>query len=174
VAHAETREEALDQLAAALAETTISGVTTNLAFLRWLVSHPEVRAGHATTAFLTENPPLSTPVQMPDVWAGGWRLNRARAAVSQPPRVEDASRSAELVPGGQRTVTAPMPGTVLRVLVEAGARVEARQPLLVLEAMKMETPLVSPHDGVVGRVHVGEGDRVAGGDVLIELEANPA
>ena len=42
-----------------------------------------------------------------------------------------------------------MPGTVIRVLVEKGAQVVARQPLLVLEAMKMETPLVSPHDGVV-------------------------
>jgi acetyl/propionyl-CoA carboxylase alpha subunit len=171
VAHAETREQALDRLAAALAETTVSGVTTNLAFLRWLVSHPDVRAGRATTAFLTENPPLSTPVEVPGVWAGGWRLNRAQAAASPPPRVEDASRSAAVAPGGQRAVTAPMPGTVIRVLVEKGARVEARQPLLVLEAMKMETPLVSPHDGVVGRVHVGEGDRVAGGDVLIELEA---
>ena len=40
-----------------------------------------------------------------------------------------------------------MPGTVIRVLVEKGARVEARQPLLVLEAMKMETPLVSPDNG---------------------------
>ena len=171
VAHAETREEALDQLAAALAETSVSGVTTNLAFLRWLVSYPDVRAGRATTAFLTENPPLSTPVEVPDVWAGGWRLNRAQAAASPPPRVEDASRSAALAPGGQLAVAAPMPGTVIRVLVEKGARVEARQPLLVLEAMKMETPLVSPHDGVVGHVHVGEGDRVAGGDVLIELEA---
>jgi acetyl/propionyl-CoA carboxylase alpha subunit len=171
VARAETREEVLDQLAAALAETTVSGVTTNLAFLRWLVSHPDVRAGRTTTAFLTENPPLSTPVEVPAVWAGGWRLNRAQAAASPPPRAEDAYRSAEIPPGGQRAVTAPMPGTVIRVLVEKGARVNARQPLLVLEAMKMETPLVSPHDGVVGRVHVGEGDRVAGGDVLIELEA---
>jgi acetyl-CoA/propionyl-CoA carboxylase, biotin carboxylase, biotin carboxyl carrier protein len=171
VAHAETRDEALDQLAAALAETTVSGVTTNLPFLRWLVSHPDVRAGRATTAFLTENPPLSTPVDVPDVWVGGWRLNRARAAASPPPRVEDASRSAEIASGGQHAVTAPMPGTVIRVLVEPGAQVEAREPLLVLEAMKMETPLFSPHDGVVGQVHVGEGDRVAGGEVLIELES---
>jgi acetyl-CoA/propionyl-CoA/long-chain acyl-CoA carboxylase, biotin carboxylase, biotin carboxyl carrier protein len=169
VAHADTREEALDRLAAALSQTTIAGVTTNLAFLRWLVSHPDVRAGRATTAFLTESPPLSKPVQVPELWAGGWRLNRAPAAASPPPRIEDASRSAP-APGGPRTVTAPMPGTVIRVLVEEGARVEARQPLLVLEAMKMETPLVSPYDGVVGRVHVAEGDRVAGGDVLVELE----
>ena len=63
-----------------------------------------------------------------------------------------------------------MPGTVIRVLAKAGERVEHRQPLLVLEAMKMETPLVSPYDAVVKAVHVAEGDRVAGGAVLVELE----
>jgi pyruvate carboxylase len=63
-----------------------------------------------------------------------------------------------------------MPGTVLRVLVGEGDRVEQRQPLVVLEAMKMETPLVSPYAGVVLKVHVAEGDRVAGGAVVVELE----
>jgi len=63
-----------------------------------------------------------------------------------------------------------MPGTVLKVLVEPGARVTARQPLVVLEAMKMETPLVSPYDATVRAVHVSEGDRVAGGTLLVELE----
>ena len=63
-----------------------------------------------------------------------------------------------------------MPGTVIRVLVEPGATVAARQPLVVLEAMKMETPLTSPYDAKVRAVHVAEGDRVAGGAVLVELE----
>jgi biotin carboxyl carrier protein len=56
------------------------------------------------------------------------------------------------------------------VLVEPGARVTARQQLVVLEAMKMETPLVAPYDGTVKAVNVAEGDRVAGGAVLVELE----
>ena len=57
----------------------------------------------------------------------------------------------------QSAVTAPMPGTVIKVLVAAGERVSARQPLVVLEAMKMETPLVSPYDATVRRaVHVAE------------------
>ena len=63
-----------------------------------------------------------------------------------------------------------MPGTVVRVLVAAGDTVEPRQPLVVLEAMKMETPLVSPYDATVRAVHVAEGDRVAGGSLLVELE----
>jgi biotin carboxyl carrier protein len=63
-----------------------------------------------------------------------------------------------------------MPGTVIKVLVGAGDRVAARQPLVVLEAMKMETPLVSPYDATVRAVHVAEGDRVAGGALLVELD----
>ena len=59
IAHAATRAEALDRLAAALAETEVAGVTTNLPFLRWLVDQPALRAGRATTAFLTEHPPMS-------------------------------------------------------------------------------------------------------------------
>ena len=56
------------------------------------------------------------------------------------------------------------------MLAAEGDRVEPRQPLVVLEAMKMETPLVSPYEAVVRRVHVAEGDRVTGGAVLVELE----
>ena len=63
-----------------------------------------------------------------------------------------------------------MPGTVIRVLVAEGDTVQPRQPLVVLEAMKMETPLVSPYEATVTEVHVAEGDRVEGGALLVELE----
>ena len=171
VAHGPTREEALDRLAAALRETEVAGVTTNLPFLRWLVSHPLVRAGRVTTAFLTENPPLSEPPpRAPDpAWTGGWRLNLA-APPPQPPPDVDAAAHQHRAAAEQSAVTAPMPGTVIRVLVEPGAAVVARQPLVVLEAMKMETPLVSPYDATVRAVHVAEGDRVVAGVVLVELE----
>src|SRR5207247_3955729 len=56
IASGETRAEALDRLRVALAETEVAAITTNLPFLRWLVSHPVVRAGKATTAFLAEYP----------------------------------------------------------------------------------------------------------------------
>ena len=71
---------------------------------------------------------------------------------------------------GGSEVTAPMPGTVIRVLCAPGDRVEARAPLLVLEAMKMEMPLAAPFDATVKAVHVAESDQVALGTVLIELE----
>ncbi len=172
VAHGSTRSEALDLLAAALAETEIDGVTTNLALLRWLVSHPVVRAGEATTAFLTEHPPLSpTPLRSPSrPWRTPWRLNLPSPPSTPPPDVDD--EAAGHGPGtGESTVTAPMPGTVLRVEVETGDTVEARRPLVILEAMKMEIPVSSPFEGIVAAIHVAPGDRVAGGTLLVELES---
>jgi biotin carboxyl carrier protein len=64
-----------------------------------------------------------------------------------------------------------MPGTVIRVEVQAGDEIRARQPLVVLEAMKMEIPVASPFDGTVTDVHVSAGDRVAGGALLVGLES---
>jgi acetyl/propionyl-CoA carboxylase alpha subunit len=170
IAHAETRAEALDRLGEALDATEVGGVTTNLPFLRWLVRHPALRAGDTTTAFLDDYPPLSAPPErLADrPWRGAWRLNLPSPPPSPPLESADASHAA-LHTGEQRSLAAPMPGTVIRVLVEAGERVAERQPLVILEAMKMETPVVAPYEAVVAAVHVSEGDRVAGGEVLAEL-----
>jgi acetyl/propionyl-CoA carboxylase alpha subunit len=171
IAYGETRDEALDRLRTALGETAVGGVTTNLPFLRWLVAHPALRAGRTTTRFLDEHPPLSAPpLRLPEPpWAGAWRLNLPAPAPSAPPDLETARRD-QGPAGEQSALAAPMPGTVIRVLVAVGDRVEPRQALVVLEAMKMETPIVSPYAAVVGAVHVAEGDRVAGGTLLVELE----
>ena len=64
------------------------------------------------------------------------------------------------------SLLAPMPGGVVRVLAEPGATVTAGQPLVVLEAMKMEHTVVAPVDGTVTEVHVGPGDQVDTGQVL--------
>jgi acetyl/propionyl-CoA carboxylase alpha subunit len=171
IASGATRDEALDRLAAALAETEVRGVTTNLPFLRWLVGHPTLRAGEATTAFLVEHPPLSPPpAALADaVWRGGFRLNLPSPPLQPPPDVDAAAQ--EHGPGAaSSTITAPMPGTVIKVNVHEGSTVKARDPLVVLEAMKMETPLLAPFDATVTEVHVKEGDRVAGGAVLVELD----
>jgi acetyl/propionyl-CoA carboxylase alpha subunit len=173
IAHGPTRGEALLRLRDALAETEVVGLVTNLPFLRWLVAHPAVRAGRTTTAFLAEHSPLSAPPErLPSgPWDGAWRLNLPSPAPHAPPDVDEAAHAAAGGPSGEQSaLTAPMPGTVIKVLAAPGDHVEPRQTLLVLEAMKMETPLVSPYEAVVRAVHVSEGDRVAGGAVLIELE----
>jgi acetyl-CoA/propionyl-CoA carboxylase biotin carboxyl carrier protein len=171
IAYGSTRGEALERLHDALAETEVAGVTTNLPFLRWLVAHPKLRAGETTTAFLVENPPLSEPpARLPDgVWRSPWRLNLPPPPVQPPPSLDSGGRD-HAAGAEQSSLSAPMPGTVIAVAVSPGDRVSPRQTLVVLEAMKMETPIVSPYDAVVRAVHVKEGDRVAGGALLIELE----
>jgi biotin carboxyl carrier protein len=71
---------------------------------------------------------------------------------------------------GPRPVKSPMPGRVVRVLVEAGENVEEGQAVVVIEAMKMQNELKSPKAGRVARVVVGVGDAVGSGDVLVVVE----
>src|SRR5262249_56580549 len=91
IAHAATREKALERLADSLAETDVDGVTTNLPFLRWLVTHPSFREGAVSTAFLTEHPPLSAlPRRRPvGPWRVPWRLNLPPPAPAAPPDVDE-------------------------------------------------------------------------------------
>jgi len=67
-------------------------------------------------------------------------------------------------------VGAPMPGKIVDVLVEAGARVKVGESLLILEAMKMQNEIASPVSGLVKKVFVKQGDIVNKEDVLIEIE----
>ena len=66
-------------------------------------------------------------------------------------------------------VTAPLAGSVVKILVAEGDEVKAGQVVIVLEAMKMETEITSPADGTVGKIHVAQGDAVQGGQVLLDL-----
>ncbi|PMR72581.1 acetyl/propionyl/methylcrotonyl-CoA carboxylase subunit alpha [Billgrantia endophytica] len=69
----------------------------------------------------------------------------------------------------ESTLTAPMHGTVVALLVEAGQRVEKGMPLMVMEAMKMEHTMTAPADGHVASFHFKGGDTVGQGDVLLEF-----
>jgi len=70
------------------------------------------------------------------------------------------------------SLLAPMPGTVVRVAVEAGATVTAGDVVLVLEAMKMQHTVTAPHDGTVTEINVEPGTQVASGEVLAVVEEN--
>ncbi|MDT0499532.1 MULTISPECIES: acetyl/propionyl/methylcrotonyl-CoA carboxylase subunit alpha [unclassified Halomonas] len=69
----------------------------------------------------------------------------------------------------ESTLTAPMHGTVVALLVEPGQRVEKGMPLMVMEAMKMEHTMAAPADGHVESFHFAAGDTVGQGDVLLEF-----
>ena len=83
-------------------------------------------------------------------------------------------RDGAAVPGDQRNgpvrVVAPMPGRIVRVMVQAGDTVAAQQPLVIIEAMKMENELRSATAGRVTEVRVAEGALVESGAVLAIIE----
>lgn len=70
---------------------------------------------------------------------------------------------------GSIVVKAPMPGTIVNVVVSAGQSVKAGDDLVFIEAMKMETPVKAPKDGTVATVDVTKGESVDSGKVLVTL-----
>lgn len=76
--------------------------------------------------------------------------------------------AAATLPGGE--VKAPMPGTILKVLVQPGDAVEANQPLVLMESMKMEMTLSAPQAAIVKAVHCAPNQLVDMGTLLVKLE----
>lgn len=70
---------------------------------------------------------------------------------------------------GSTSVKAPMPGTVVNVVVTAGQAVKAGDDLVFIEAMKMETPVKSPKDGTIATIEVSKGEAVDSGKVLVTM-----
>jgi len=99
--------------------------------------------------------------------------------IAPPPDVDRAARAAasHLTSAGSADVLAPMPGAVLTVHVVVGASVTAGDPIVTLEAMKMEHVVVSPIDGVVDGIDVSSGDQVAKGirlaSVIVPASSQP-
>ena len=98
--------------------------------------------------------------------------------------IPETIQSTETIPQQQPTVsqqqatpvvddneamTAPMPGTLLRILVGPGETVAENQPLMILEAMKMENEVVANRSGVIGAIHVTQGQMVNPGDALVTI-----
>lgn len=69
-----------------------------------------------------------------------------------------------------REIKAPMPGLVLKIMVEEGAKVKKGDNLLVLEAMKMENILKSTTDGIIKKIQVAQGDKIEKNTVLLQFQ----
>jgi acetyl-CoA/propionyl-CoA carboxylase biotin carboxyl carrier protein len=104
---------------------------------------------------------VSNHASDPAVWIVDGDVGPVRFA----PAVGDADSAA----GGEASLEAPMPGTVVQLRVEAGATVTAGETLVVMESMKMEISIQSPRDGEIETVLIGVGDQVDRGATLIEL-----
>lgn len=80
-----------------------------------------------------------------------------------------APSSAASAPAGGDAMPSPMPGTILRTLVNVGDTVSENQPLMILEAMKMENEVVANKAGKITGIHVNQGQVVNPGDALITI-----
>ena len=101
---------------------------------------------------------------------GAWRVHVNGTAVPLALRTSAQRRRAGASDAGDGRVVAPMPGRVVKVLVAAGTRVEARQGVVVVEAMKMENELRAPRAGIVREVRVAEGASVEAQAVLVVID----
>jgi acetyl-CoA/propionyl-CoA carboxylase biotin carboxyl carrier protein len=171
VAWAPDRDRAIARMRAALDELAVEGVATTAPALARVLGHDDFRAARHWTTWLEEALDLGglTPAAAPaeadfHVTAGGrtWpvRLYRHR------PR-----RPGGQAGGGGGLVASPLAGTLAKVNVVAGQRVAEGELLAVVEAMKMETPLLAPFDGLVVGVTCAVGGPVAAGQVVVEVEA---
>jgi len=86
------------------------------------------------------------------------------------PRAWRGRRHGALEAEGRQQILAPMPGKIVRVLVQEGEKVEAGQGLLVVEAMKMQNEIRSPKNGTVERLLAKEGQPVNAGEVLAWID----
>ena len=96
----------------------------------------------------------------------------APAAPASEPAAEASPAPAapvSVAPAGADAMPSPMPGTILRILVNVGDTVAENQPLMIVEAMKMENGIVASKAGVVSGIHVANGQVVNPGDALITI-----
>jgi biotin carboxyl carrier protein len=122
-----------------------------------------VVAGRVFDCRVDGDPDSGLPV---DVSVG---TERYAITLTDPRRLRSATAAGALA-GGAARIMAPMPGKVVRVLVEAGAQVEAGDGIVVVEAMKMQNEMKSPRAGKVVTVNIELGATVNGGDVLAVIE----
>jgi len=114
------------------------------------------------------SPAVSAPLAAPERAAAPIRPQSA--PVIAPPKEKAAPiKSAAPVPTGAAVVTSPMPGTILQVKVNVGDVVKYGQPVVILEAMKMENEIVATTNGTVKEIRVGKGATVNSGDALVVI-----
>ena len=194
VVWAEDRERARRRMLRALEETIIEGVATTIPAAQAILSHPDFANGIHSTKWVEETLDLSGLVVTIDppqedgdakvlrtvttevagrrydvkVWmpesSGGGSAPRS----GSPTRRRGSSGTVSAALTG--SVTVPMQGTIVKVLVAVGDTVEAGETICVLEAMKMENAINASAGGTVTEIKVSAGDSVTGGDVIAMIE----
>ena len=198
VAWGPDREAARARMLRALGELEVVGVATTAPAHVALLSHPDFAAAIHSTKWVEDEvdgssfsaaPSADAPIAIDEpeslvehtvpVEVDGKRFS-VRVWLPEGPVVGAGARQRNVRPrpgpagsggaAGSGTISAPMQGTIVKVLVTVGDAVEAGQALLVLEAMKMENHINSETSGTVAEIRVAEGDTVGTGDVLVVIE----
>jgi acetyl/propionyl-CoA carboxylase alpha subunit/acetyl-CoA carboxylase carboxyltransferase component len=173
---------AVDRTLRALDEFHIGGLPTNLAELRAILSHPDVRAGDARTTLVEEAPEILLRAAAASAGENGGALALLRKQASTLSldlggrAVSSAAAPVSPVPGlevgaGEQGVECPLAGAVVELRVREGDTVAGGETVLVISAMKMETLLASPCSGTVRAVQpLRAGDTVVAGQVVAVVE----
>jgi acetyl-CoA/propionyl-CoA carboxylase biotin carboxyl carrier protein len=191
-----TREQALQRARRALAEFRVEGMPTVLPFHRAVVSDPAFTSEPFTvytrwieTDFAADLEPQDTdpaeesaPRERLIIEVGGKRVEVAVPAaltVAGPAAADGQAterrrggrRSKHAAPaGGGDELATPMQGTIVKLVASDGQTVSAGDPIVVLEAMKMEQPLTAHRDGTVAGLAVEVGQTVTSGTVICRIE----
>ncbi|HXN86520.1 MAG TPA: carboxyl transferase domain-containing protein, partial [Candidatus Binataceae bacterium] len=167
---------AIEHTLRALDEFHIAGLPTNLRQLRAVLSHPALRAGDARTTLFAEFPELTTISGAQASASGSIALLEQQASAMRGGKAAPGLSDGQLasislaVPSGEEGVISPMAGAIMEVAVEIGATVEAGAPLMIISAMKMETAVTSPCDGIVTAISPTKiGANVAAGQIVATI-----
>jgi biotin carboxyl carrier protein len=109
---------------------------------------------------------LDEGAEEPGIYVNGVR----RGFQLEDPRSLRSRRSHGVIGGGPKSLKAPMPGRIVRILATEGSQVEARQGILVIEAMKMQNEIKAPKTGKLVELKAVAGSTVNAGDVLAIIE----
>ena len=194
------RPAAIRRTLRALGEMEVEGIATTIPADEAILSHPDFAAVTHSTRWVTDELDLSglMPMQVAEELALtadsetvhhtiDVEVNSKRYTVklrmppgattpateqrpSRRPRRNSGRGGGSGAGGGSGEVRTPMQGTVVKVLVAVGDAVEAGEPVVVLEAMKMENNLLAGCAGTVSEVRVAAGDLVGGGDLAVMIE----
>ena len=187
------RPTAINRAKRALGELIIEGVATTIPADLAILEHPDFVAMQHSTKWVEETLDLTgvtggaaaapadddeelverkTTVEVNGkrFAVTAWVPASAGVAAAAAPKKRKARAEAGGSAAGSGKVAVPMQGTIVKVLVEVGDTVEADQPVVVLEAMKMENNIGADKAGTIAEVKVAVGDTVGAGDVVVVIE----
>ena len=178
-----TREEAVQRARRALSEFKVGGLATALPFHRAIMEDPAftenftIHTSYIENEFTNETPPFAQSALESQTHAASEHLvteingKRFEIFVHAPEPVHKRHRAKQGASGASMgtALTSPMQGTVVKIAVEEGQIVEAGELIIVLEAMKMEQPLIAHRSGVISNLSAVIGETVSSGSTLCDI-----